>query len=63
MRYWHMFKTPFLQKNVNNFETLRLYDKFFSDFSKKASELSSFISASFKSIVTVELAEQVAGQI
>ena len=45
-------KTAFLQKNVNNFETLRQI--FLS--------LSSFISASLKSIVTVELAAQMAGQ-
>ena len=36
---------------------------FFSNFNKKALELSSFISASLKSIVTVELAAQIAGQI
>ena len=36
---------------------------FFSNFDKWATELSSFISASLKSIVTVELAAQIAGQI
>ena len=36
---------------------------FISKFSKQASELSSFISASLKSIVTVELTAQNAGQI
>ena len=55
-----MFKTTFLQKMsiISKPE-----DRFFSNFSKYASELSSFISASLKSIVTVELAAQIAGQI
>ena len=55
-----MFNTAFLQKKVNNFETLR---QIFSNFGRKASELFSFISASLKSIVTVELAAQIADQI
>ena len=45
-----MFKTAFLQK-------MSILSK------PQASEVSSFISASLKSIVTVELAEQLAGQI
>ena len=53
MRYWHMLKTPFLQKNVNNFETLRQIFLGLQQISLRA--LSSFISASLKSIVTVEL--------
>ena len=56
-----MFKTPFLQKMSITWKTLD--DRFFSSFSIYASELSSFISASLKSIVTVELAAQTAGQI
>ena len=55
-----MFKTAFLHKKSI---TGKLYDIFFSNFSKWVSELSSFISASLKSIVTVELAAQNAGQI
>ena len=47
-------------KNVYNFE---IDDRFFPNFSKQASELSSFTSASLKAIVTVELAAQNAGQI
>ena len=55
-----MFKTAFLQKMsiISKPE-----DKFFSNFGKWASEHSSFISASLKSIVTVELAAQIADQI
>ena len=59
LRYRHMFKTAFLQKNVYYFETVR--QNFL--FSKKASELSSLISTCLKSIVTVEVAAQIAGQI
>ena len=43
--------------------TAKPSDRFFSNLSKWASELSSFISASVKSIVAVELAAQIAGQI
>ena len=43
--------------------TAKPYERFFSNFSKWASELSSFMSASLKDIVTVELAAQIAGQI
>ena len=57
-----MFKTDFLQKKMS--KTSKLYDRFFfSDFSKKVSELPSFISACLKSIVTVELAAQNAGPV
>jgi len=52
-----MFKTAFLQKMSI---ISKPYDRFFFFF---FSELSSFISASLKSIVTVELAAQKAGQI
>ena len=43
--------------------TAKPEDRFFSNFTKWAEELSSFISASVKSIVTVELTAQIAGQI
>ena len=43
--------------------TSKSYDKFFSNLSKQASELSSFTSASLKATVTVELAAQNAGHI
>ena len=56
-----MLKTAFLQKNVNNFEHLREIFLYLQQI--KASDLYSFISASLKSIVTVELATQIAGQI
>ena len=51
-----MFKTVFFQK-------LSIISKPLTDVSltKQASELSSFISASLKSIVTAELAAQIAG--
>ena len=55
-----MFKTEFLQKMS---ATSKPYNRFFSNFRKLASELSSFISASLKPIVTVELAAQNDGQI
>ena len=48
-----MFQTAFLQKlSIIS----KPYDRFFSNFSKLASEHSSFISESLNSIVTVELA-------
>ena len=56
-----MLKTAFLQKNVNNFEHLREIFLYLQQI--KASDLYSFISASLKSIVTVELAAQIAAQI
>ena len=52
-----MFKAEFLQKMSKPSKLYRC------NFSKQASELSSFISASLKSIVTGELAAQNAGQI
>ena len=55
-----MFKTAFLQEMSI---ISKPYDRFFSNFGKKASELFSFISASLKSIVTLELAAQIADQI
>ena len=55
-----MFKTAFLQKNVNN---LKSYRRFFPNYRKQASELSSFIPASLKSVATIQLAAQNAGQI
>ena len=55
-----MLKIAFLPKMS---VTLKPFDRFISKFSKQASELSSFISASLKSIVTVELTAQNAGQI
>ena len=56
-----MFQTAFLQKlSIIS----KPYDRFFSNFSKLASEHSSFMSESLKSIVTVELASKnTAGQI
>ena len=55
-----MSKTEFLQKmSISS----KPYDRFLSNFNKLASELFNFISASLKSIVTVELAAQNAGQI
>ena len=48
------------KKCKNNFKT---YDGFFSNFSKKASELSSFIMCKFEVIVTIQLAAQIAYQI
>ena len=56
-----MFKTAFLEKNVNN--NSKPQHRFFSNFGKYALELFSFISASLKSIVTEELAAQIVGQI
>ena len=53
-----MFKPPFYKKMSI---ISKPYDRFFSNFGKIASELSSFMSASLKSIVTVELAAQMAG--
>ena len=52
-----MFKTAFLQKMSI---ISKPYDRFFSNF---GSELSRLMCASLKSIVTVELAAQIAGQI
>ena len=57
--YRHIFKTAFLRKM---YITSKSYDRFFPNFSKQASELSSFTSASLKATVTVELAAQNAGQ-
>ena len=56
--YRHIFKTAFLRKM---YITSKSYDRFFPNFSKQASELSSFTSASLKAIVTVGLAAQNAG--
>ena len=58
-----MFKTVFLQKNVNNLETLRQIFLQLQQMSLRA--LSSFASAILKSNnpVTVELAAQIPGQI
>ena len=55
-----MCNTAFLQKMAI---ISKPYARFFCNFGKFASELSSFISASLNSIVTVELAAQIAGQI
>ena len=43
--------------------TSKSYDRFFPNFSKQVSELSSVTSASLTATVTVELAAQNAGQI
>ena len=53
-------KPHFLRKM---YVTLKFHDIFFPNFSKQASELSSFTSSSLNAIVTVELAAQNAGQI
>ena len=55
-----MFKTSFLRKMKI---TSKSHDRFFPNFSKEASELSSFISASLKAIVAVESAPQKVDQI
>ena len=39
LRYWHMIKTTFLQKNVNNLETLRLFHFFLTSANKPQSSL------------------------
>ena len=49
-------------KNLNNFEILRQIFSY-TNFRKLASELSSFMSASSKSIMTTQLAAQNAGRI